>query len=89
MFYVWSFVVGFCSFAVGVFGFCQIIGSIRIRHFRPVRLTVITILIWSAILIAGAIIVHIVLSDYIIAYYIGTGISFICSLGTGKNGPEE
>lgn len=89
MFYVWSFVIGFCAFAVGAFGFPQIIGSIRIRHYRPASLTATTILIWSAILIAGAVIVHTLLSDYTVAYYISTVISLIMSWNTGKNGPEQ
>ena len=88
MFYVWSLIVGFCAFGIGTFGFCQIIGCIRIRNYRPASLTAVTIIIWFVILLAGAVIAHTLLSDYTVSYYIGTGISLIASWNTGKNGPE-
>lgn len=89
MFYVWSFVIGLCSFAVGVFGFCNLIGSIRIRHYRTTALTITTVLVWSVILAIGAVVVHTLLADYTLAYYIATGIALIMSWNTGKNGPEQ
>ena len=51
MYYVLWFVVLFLSFVVGVFGFCQIIGSIQTRQ----RAFLLTIVIWGAILVLSLI----------------------------------
>lgn len=83
-------VVLFVSFLIGTWGFCQIIGSLRTVRIRGLFMTLFTIILWSAILIGGAIAVHRWLYDCRIEYYIGTGISFLMSLRSdvGRNGVE-
>lgn len=80
MYYVLWFVVLFLSFVVGVFGFCQIIGSIQTRQ----RAFLLTIVIWGAILVGGYFIVLRFLPDQMIALYVGYGISLVKSLTAGK-----
>lgn len=81
--YVWSALVGFASFFVGIFGFYQIIGSIRLSRFRSVKLTFFTVIFWLIILGGIAALVHFLIPEHRVAYYIGTGISFLMSLGAG------
>ena len=80
MYYVLWFVVLFLSFVVGVFGFCQIIGSIQTRQ----RAFLLTIVIWGAILVGGYFIVRRFLPNQMIALYVGYGISLLKSLTAGK-----
>lgn len=80
MFYVLWFVVLSLSFVVGVFGFCQIIGSIQTRQ----RAFLLTILIWGAILVGGYFLVRRFLPDQMIALYVGYGISLFKALTSGK-----
>ena len=84
MVYVWMFLVFIGSFVIGVWGFCQIVGSIQQAAVRGPVLTTITISIWSIILVATAIAVHCWLYDYRIAYYIGTAIGLLGTLRAGK-----
>ena len=80
MYYVLWFAVLFLSFVVGVFGFCQIIGSIQTRQ----RAFLLTIVIWVAILVVCYFIVRRFLPDQMIALYVGYGISLVQSLTVGK-----
>lgn len=41
------------AFVIGVFGFCQIIGSFQNFHIRGVGMTAFTIILWAVILIAS------------------------------------
>lgn len=84
-----NIIVGIVSFIVGVFGFCQIIGVIRTRHYRVMGTIIFTIVLWTAILGFSFIAVHEWFYDYRIAFYIAMGISLLMSWNTGKNGPEE
>lgn len=81
-------VVGFVSFIVGVFGFAQITGSIRCAKIRGPVMTAITLLIWSVVLLVVLFVVRHFLAKYSLALYIAYIISFILTLGTGKNGIE-
>lgn len=72
------------AFVIGVFGFCQIIGSFQNYHIRGVGMTAFTVILWAFILIAGFIAAKSFFADQMIAYYIGTGASFLMSLKAGK-----
>lgn len=80
MFYVLWFVVLGLSYVFGVFGFCQIIGSIQTRQ----RAFLLTILLWVAILVGIYFSVRHFLPKQIIACYVGYGISLAQSLAAGK-----
>ena len=67
---------------MGSIAFPQIIGSIRYRNIRSVGATLFTISLWTIILIILTILVHLFLSDYLIAYYIGIVPPFLMTLGT-------
>lgn len=81
-------VVGFISFIIGVFGFAQVTGSIRCAKIRGPAMTAITLLIWGAILLAVFFIARHFFEKYLVALYIGYAISFVLTLGSGKNGVE-
>ena len=66
------------------FGFCQIIGSFQNFHIRGVGMTAFTIILWAVILIASFFAAKSFFADQLIAYYIGTGASFLMSLKAGK-----
>lgn len=72
------------AFVIGVFGFCQIIGSFQDFHIRGVGMTAFTIILWAVILIASFFAAKSFFADQLIAYYIGTGASFLMSLKAGK-----
>ena len=72
------------SYAIGVFGFCQIIGSLQNIRVRSVGMTAFTIIFWLAILVGAFFFAYRFLSEQIVAYYIGIGLSFLSSLGAGK-----
>jgi len=84
MFYVWSLLVLGISYAVGTFGFCQIIGSFQQARVRGPGMTAFTVILWAAILIAVCFVVHRWFLAYRIAYYIGTALSLLMSLRAGK-----
>lgn len=86
--FVMWFVVLALSFVLGVFGFAQITGSIRCWRIRGAGVSLFTIILWAALLSGGAFIVLRFFSDYAVALYIAYAISFIATLGTGKNGVE-
>ena len=85
---LWSILVGIVSFIVGIFGFCQIVGVIRTRHYRMRGTVILTLTIWTVILGFATFAVHVWLYDYRIAFYIAMGVSLLLSWNTGKNGPE-
>lgn len=78
--WLWNTLVGIITFIVSIFGGCQIIGSIRARHTRPIRLTAFTIILWLILLIAFSVIIHLWFYEFKTAYYIATVIGFILSL---------
>lgn len=74
--------VFFVAYFVGAFGFCQIIGTLKyFKRFSLVSALLI-IIIWSAILSALAFAVLLWFDKYLIALYVGYGISFILSFRT-------
>lgn len=72
------------SYLFGVWGFCQIIGSIQHRFERSVRATVLTILIWIAILTGVFFLARAFFHNQMTAYYIGTGVSLLMTLLSGR-----
>lgn len=88
MFYVIWLVVLALSFFLGVFGFAQITGSVRCWRTRGVGMSLFTIILWAALLVVGAFIVLRFFHDYAVALYVAYAISFVSTLGTGKNGVE-
>jgi hypothetical protein len=72
------------AFVIGVFGFCQIIGSFQNIHIRGIGITAFTVILWAVILIAEFFVAKSFFADQMIAYYIGTVVSFIMSLQAGK-----
>ncbi len=81
--------VGICSFAVGSFSFCQIIGVIRTRRYRLKRMIILTIIIWTAVLIFTAFAIHAWFFNYRIAFYTAMIISLFLSRKSGKISSEE
>ena len=59
------------SWFIGIFGFSQIIGSIRVRSH------IFAIILWSAIIIAVSVFAFMALEDYIWGYVIGMVVAFI------------
>ncbi|MBE5037313.1 hypothetical protein INF35_05925 [Subdoligranulum sp. DSM 109015] len=78
------FVVGFLAYLLGVFGFAQIIGSLQNVKRRGIGMTLYTICVWVIILGIGWFIRYSVVPDQSFAYYLGTGISFVQILFSGK-----
>ncbi len=81
-------VILFVSLIIGVFAYCQIIGTIRTFFTRPIWLEFSTIIIWVLILLACGFIMHKWLNDYKLAFYIANLVSIVLSWRTGKNGIE-
>jgi len=75
-------IVTIASIFIGIWGFCQIVGTIKYFRRAPLVLSLFTILIWTVILSAIGVAVHFWLPNYKTALYIGYGISFLMSLGT-------
>ena len=69
-------VVAVVAFVVGIFGFAQIIGSLRTRQ----KNFLLPIIIWLAILLGEFFIARLIVINYINAFYIGTGIAFVIML---------
>jgi hypothetical protein len=78
--YLIFIVIGFTSFIVGVFGFAQIIGSIRSRQTN----FLLPIVIWCVILIIVYYLVKLILPIFIIALYLGYFISFLIIISQTK-----
>lgn len=69
-------VVLFIAWIIAVFGFCQIVGSIKYRTPN----WVFTVVLWGAILIGGIAITNAWLSSYKWATYLAYTIGFLLSL---------
>ena len=78
--YLIFIVIGFTSFIVGVFGFAQIIGSIRTRQTN----FLLPIVIWCVILLIVFYLVNLLLPTFIIALYLGYIISFLNIISQSK-----
>ena len=73
-------VVGFLAFAVGVFGFSQIIGSLRAKQ----RSFLLPIIIWVSILIIIYFAFANLIPYFINALYIGYILSFLIVISQSK-----
>jgi hypothetical protein len=69
-------VVAVVAFVVGIFGFAQIIGSLRTRQ----KNFLLPIIIWLAILVGEFFLARLIVVNYMNAFYIGTGIAFVIIL---------
>ena len=69
-------VVAVVAFVVGIFGFAQIIGSLRTKQ----KNFLLPIIIWLAILVGEFFLARLIVINYMNAFYIGTGISLIIIL---------
>lgn len=78
--YVFFIVALFVSFAIGTFGFAQIIGSLRTVATRGGKLTFFTVTLWTLILAVVAFLVFRFLPSVKIALLIGYAISFLIML---------
>ena len=72
----------FGTYMVGIWGFCQIIGSLQNIRYQPKLF--ITMLIWLIILAAVAYLVMRFIPDYKVALIIGYAGSLLSSFGAGK-----
>ena len=73
------------SFTVGIFGFCQIVGSIKHHHLFPTLSVVVTVVIWSLILFGYASIYIFGFDKYVNHLYFAYGLSFILSFTTKQD----
>lgn len=69
-------VVAVVAFVVGIFGFAQIIGSLRTKQ----KNFLLPIIIWLAILVGEFFLARLIVVNYMNAFYIGTGIAFVIIL---------
>lgn len=76
--------VGIGAYVLGLFGFAQIIGSLKNIARRGAGLTLFTIVLWLGILAGGWLLMHTFAPSHDIVYYIATGISFLQILLSGK-----
>lgn len=83
-------VVAFVSFFVCMFGFMQIVGSLRTIRLRGVGMSIFTIFIWVLIIFGLGWLVYAFLYTQKRAYWIACGIAFLVSVfsDVGKNGVE-
>ena len=82
---VLSIVVAVIGLIVGVFGWAQIIGSIQHASERGAGMTLATIIIWTVILGAVALLfMNVVLTGHVKALLVGYAISLILVLAQGK-----
>ena len=77
-------IVLIASFAVGVFSFSQIIGSLQNISTRGAGLSVFTIVLWGAILAGSFFLMKNLVPGQSAAYYIGMAVSLISVLSSGK-----
>ncbi len=70
------------SFAVGAFGFPQIVGSLQ--NIRTMPLWYVTIIIWTIILLFVGFLAFHFLPKYKLFFIIGYVVSFIMTLQAGK-----
>lgn len=69
---------------IGVFGFCQIIGSIQYVRVRAIPLTLFTVLFWVSVLGIITTIILMFLNTYKVALFIGYIVALLMSLSAGK-----
>lgn len=72
--------IAFASFAIGTFGFAQIVGSLRAIRIRGIGMTLFTTILWASILGGVATAVLLFIPQYQIALYIGYAVSFVIIL---------
>lgn len=77
-----NFVIFALSFFVGIFGFCQIVGTIKYFSSFRIASALFTVTFWGIILTLGFMAVDTYLNEYKIATIIGYVFSFLLSLGT-------
>lgn len=78
--YIMFIVLGFATFCVGIFGFAQIVGSVRSRQ----KNFLIPIVVWCVLLLSVYYLVNQLLPNYMNALYLGYVISFIIILFQSK-----
>ena len=80
-----SAIVGVVAWVVGLFGWAQIVGSLQNVKERGTGMTLVTIIINAAIMIALAVLVwKVVLVGHIKALLIGYAVSLVMILASGK-----
>ena len=77
-------IVWLIAFAIGTFGFAQIIGSLQNLKTRSPLASVLTIVIWLAILVGSYFLMKWLVPSYSTVYYIAMGLSFVLILSKGK-----
>ena len=97
---LWAIIVFIGTFVISLFGFSQIVGSVKVsikqkklRDFIecfngslvPLKSTVFTLIIWLLILGFVCLAIHMWINEYRLSYYIATGIGFLFSLKSGSN----
>lgn len=74
---IWAALATFGGYFIGVFGWAQIIGSIRYRSVRGGKMTFITVSIWTIILACTFAAVWIFVNKMFVPYIVGSAISFV------------
>ncbi len=77
-------VVLIVTYVVGVFGFSQIVGSLQNFSSRGAGLSLLTIVLWGAILVGSFFLMKNLVPDQSVAYYIGMVASLVSVLSSGK-----
>ena len=72
-----TIVVGFVAYIIGVFGFSQLIGSIKFWYVTPHLF--LTIGVWTVILGLVAAIAYWLLPAHMTGFYIGYAVAFVAS----------
>ncbi len=72
------------SWFIGLYGWAQIIGSIQNAKSRGTQMTLLTILIWGAIIIGSFFLVWHFSSNNVIAWVIGIVFALVQTLRAGK-----
>ncbi len=80
--FIINFIILTLSFLLGIFGFCQIVGTIKYINNFKLSSAIFTVILWQVILALGAFAVIYWLDEYIIALCIGYGVSFLLSFTT-------
>ena len=80
--FIINFIILTLSFLLGIFGFCQIIGTIKYINNFKISSALFTVVFWLVILALGAFAVIYWLDEYITALCIGYGVSFLLSFTT-------
>lgn len=72
------------AYFIGVFGFCQIIGTLQRVGTPDFSKGVFAMFFWTVIIVASIILMHTFFFEYLTAFYIGLAISLLMSLSAGK-----